>query len=302
MIRFRAGLLDLLLVALVLYACQARTPVGGLAKRATWYALGWEHQAPALTSYFRVERAWDRVARALEDPTPTPPPPDANALPEPWRSAAFLVLGADALPEIDAAWRGDPEEALAVAALGAAQRERAIARAQATGRTDAERYAVYREFLDDADRRRGDEAVEGVLSTATALHLRWPVEPSWRVSSTYGSRVHPVTGIRQLHNGVDLAVPVGTPVHAAQDGVVLKLAEDDRNGKYVVIDHGNGVRTGYCHLDRFDVEKGQQLSRGESLGLSGNTGRSTGPHLHFLVRVHGRTLDPLPLRRPWTDA
>mgnify|MGYP002007330784 CR=1 FL=1 len=83
---------------------------------------------------------------------------------------------------------------------------------------------------------------------------------------------------------------------AAQAGTV-RVGEDRVSGRYVVIDHGHGVRTSYCHLDRIGVTKGQQVKPGDRIGLSGNTGRSTGPHLHFVVRIGRETVDPERLRR-----
>lgn len=293
----RGGLLDLLLVGLVLAAAWTHTPVGNLVARGFYRVLGRAHSEPALTSYFRVRSAWERVAAELDHPASIPPPAGATGLPEPWRTAAFIVLGRGALPGIDAAWHGDPQAALEVASLGADLRDRAIRRARAAGRAHPEDYSVHREFLPEDARERGDEAVDGVLAIATLLDVQWPVATSFPITSPYGMRVHPVTGVYTLHNGVDIGTPVGTPVHAAQAGTVAVVTEDTRSGRYIVLDHGHGVRTGYCHLSETDVIPGQHVDRGQTIGLSGNTGRTTGPHLHFLVRVHGRTVDPLPLRK-----
>ena len=92
-------------------------------------------------------------------------------------------------------------------------------------------------------------------------------------------------------------MPVGTPILAAQGGTVASISYDDRSGNYVAIEHGNGVRTAYCHLETIDVAVGDTVQRGQVVAKSGNTGRSTGPHLHFIVKVHGKAIDPLPLRR-----
>jgi hypothetical protein len=294
----RGGLLDLLLVAAVLFTTWTRTPVGNLTARTVAWTFGWEHSEPALTSYYRVDRAWERVAEHLaqEVPPPPPPPPGQEGLPEPWRSAAAIVLGNEAIPEIDEAWDGDPEEALEIAALGADARDRAIRRAQAAGYSEPETYRGHRDWLSEEERVVGDEAVEGVLAVGTLLAVQWPVEGEWLVSSPFGPRNHPITGEPHFHNGVDLAVPVGTPVVAAQEGEVAAVEEDGRSGKYVAIEHGNGVRTAYCHMDSIDVAVGEKVPRGKRIGASGNTGRSTGPHLHFIVKVHGTAIDPLPLR------
>lgn len=292
----RAGLLDLVLVAAVLLAAWTRTPVGNLTARGVAWGLGWEHEEPSLTSYFRVQQAWDEVTVHLAEVRPPPPPATGDGLPEPYRSAVAIVLGPEALLGVDAAWDGDPESALEIAALGADVRDRAIRRAEAAGYREAHRYRSHRDWLAEDERVRGDEAVEGVLAVATLLAVRWPVDGDWPVSSPFGPRVHPVTGLRHLHNGVDLAVPVGTPVLAAQAGRVATVTEDARSGKYVALEHGNGVRTVYCHLDASDVAVGDTVAAGQTIATSGNTGRSTGPHLHFIVKVHGKAIDPLPLR------
>jgi murein DD-endopeptidase MepM/ murein hydrolase activator NlpD len=201
------------------------------------------------------------------------------------------------LERLDEAWTGDPETTLEVVAIGEELRDRAIRRASAAGRADPERYRVHRTYLPQDAMVVADDAVDGVLAVALLLDLQWPVDVSSRISSGWGDRIHPISGERKFHNGVDLAVPVGTPVQAAQAGDVVVAAEDDRNGRYLVLEHGHGVRTAYCHLDELMVDKGNPFDRGKLIAMSGNSGRSTGPHLHFVVRVNGKTLDPLPLRR-----
>ena len=120
--------------------------------------------------------------------------------------------------------------------------------------------------------------------------------------SPFGMRPNPTTGDRRLHEGIDLAVPTGTPVHAVAPGVVRRTWTDDPiNGHAVSVDHGDGWTSSYVHLSRMFVEQGQRVLRGQPLGLSGGepgtpgAGRSTGPHLHFGVRYQGRAVDPVPL-------
>ena len=96
------------------------------------------------------------------------------------------------------------------------------------------------------------------------------------------------------HSGLDIAAPEGTPVVAADDGEILKAYwNEDGYGGLVIVGHPSGYETWYGHLDRFDVEKGDQVKRGQELGLMGSTGFSTGPHLHFEVRQDGQLCDPL---------
>lgn len=113
------------------------------------------------------------------------------------------------------------------------------------------------------------------------------------VSSRFGLRVHPVTNQPDHHKGVDLAAPLGTPVRSAGQGVVVRAEEAGNYGNLVVIDHGGGLQTRYAHLAQIDVEVGAELDAGARLGSVGNTGRSTGPHLHFEVRRDGQAENPL---------
>jgi len=122
--------------------------------------------------------------------------------------------------------------------------------------------------------------------------------PSIRPSSGYlscgfGMRVDPFTGRRQLHRGVDLAADIGTPVHVTADGVVSKVKRDVGLGKLIEVNHGYGYKTIYAHLSRISVKRGQHLTRGELIGAVGNTGYSTGPHLHYEVHFQGRARNPL---------
>jgi murein DD-endopeptidase MepM/ murein hydrolase activator NlpD len=122
--------------------------------------------------------------------------------------------------------------------------------------------------------------------------------PSIRPSSGYlscgfGMRVDPFTGRRVLHRGVDLAADIGTPVHVTADGVVSKVKRDVGLGKLIEVNHGYGYKTVYAHLSRISVKRGQHLSRGELIGAVGNTGYSTGPHLHYEVHFQGRARNPL---------
>jgi len=120
----------------------------------------------------------------------------------------------------------------------------------------------------------------------------WPV--NGRLLSRYGDREDPFSGEGSFHTGVDISAGMGTPVHAAADGVVMVAEFAGRYGKRVVIDHGNGMQTWYAHLSRFAVIPGQEIRRGEVLAYSGNTGRVTSPHLHFEVRMHGSAVNPYP--------
>ncbi len=112
------------------------------------------------------------------------------------------------------------------------------------------------------------------------------------VSSGFGFRKSPFTGQRQFHRGVDFASRVGTPVLATADGVVIRSAKDRLFGRIVEVDHGNGYITLYGHNSSNFVKKGDRVKRGQVIGTVGNTGRSTGPHLHYEVRLNGVAVNP----------
>ena len=121
--------------------------------------------------------------------------------------------------------------------------------------------------------------------------LGWPVNGP--ITSPFGGRIHPVTGIWLGHTGLDIGVPYGTPVHAADGGKVILASWYGGYGNAVVIDHGNGISTLYGHNSSLAVSVGQTVSKGEVVAYCGSTGVSTGPHVHFEVRINGRPVDPL---------
>ena len=123
----------------------------------------------------------------------------------------------------------------------------------------------------------------------TPLNLYWYNY----VSSYYGYRINPVTGAEQLHRGVDIAVPTGTTVLAAMDGTVTTAAYDSYYGNYIVIEDSNGYCTKYAHMDTLSVSAGQTVKHGDSIGTTGNTGSSTGSHLHIECLYNGEYYNPL---------
>ena len=122
-----------------------------------------------------------------------------------------------------------------------------------------------------------------------------PIGSGWesRVTSEFGNRIDPITGKRKGHTGMDLAVPTGTPIRAALPGTVtVSKYNAGGYGYYVCIDHGNGLSTLYGHCSQLLARVGQTVQAGDIIALSGSTGRSTGPHLHFEVRVNGERTNP----------
>ncbi len=118
----------------------------------------------------------------------------------------------------------------------------------------------------------------------------WPIR-GW-VTSPFGHRVSPFTGTLQMHDGLDICARLGTPIKASADGLVIYSGWKSQYGKTVTIDHGYGYLTRYAHMSKIISKNGQRIKRGEIIGNVGSTGRSTGPHLHYEVRVNGLPVDP----------
>ncbi len=118
----------------------------------------------------------------------------------------------------------------------------------------------------------------------------WPVHGVLR--SSFGGRNDPFSGEGAFHTGIDLAVPVGTPVRVTADGVIATAGWSGDYGRLVVVDHGNGLQTYYAHLSQALVVPGQEVRRGEVIALSGGSGRATGPHIHYEVRLGGTPVNP----------
>ncbi|HEX3047653.1 MAG TPA: peptidoglycan DD-metalloendopeptidase family protein, partial [Bacillota bacterium] len=114
-----------------------------------------------------------------------------------------------------------------------------------------------------------------------------------RISSLFGYRIHPITGRRLFHEGLDIAADYGNGVYAYTDGRVVQAGWNGGYGNSILIDHGNGLRTRYGHLSRISVRVGQRVGTGQRIGSVGSTGSSTGPHLHFEVIKWGQTKNPL---------
>ena len=154
--------------------------------------------------------------------------------------------------------------------------------------------------LEDAFFRRATTQAREwqVLLLATPQQLAPPLIGTLVVTSPFGLREHPIIGQELEHHGVDLEAAAGTPVMAVARGVVVWRGNKLGYGNCIVIRHGTHLSTIYGHLSHIGVDTGQSVSKGEVIGLSGSTGFSTGPHLHFEVRNNGTPVNPLPLLAP----
>ncbi|MHB8877862.1 MAG: M23 family metallopeptidase, partial [Myxococcaceae bacterium] len=325
-LRRTRGLLDFIVAALCLWAAAYHTPVGALARNLGAWAMGTRSTAQPLLAYYSggVYDA-NEVKVSMAPPSLIVHPVDLT----PGEAVGYGVystwsqLGATQKKQgLQVALRyggdvtklDDPKE-------GPAELSR-ILREAAKG-MESEEAAVAAVFLGyeparyAADRVRASGAVptlEGIarvlppgfseelsrasqaLTLGTAYALAWPVPESTRITSPFGWRDHPVLGRQSLHTGVDLGVPVGTEVHVVAAGMVRRASEDAVNGRVLIIDHGRGVTTAYCHNSQLGVQVGQSLERGQVISLSGNTGRSTGPHLHYQLELGSAPMDPLLFR------
>lgn len=120
----------------------------------------------------------------------------------------------------------------------------------------------------------------------------WPAPSYTRISDEYGNRLHPVLNVTKFHNGLDMAAPGGSPILAAYDGTVVAAAYSGSMGNYIMIDHGDSLYTIYMHASALYVSKGAEVSKGQKIAAVGSTGRSTGNHLHFGVRLNGSYVNP----------
>ena len=123
--------------------------------------------------------------------------------------------------------------------------------------------------------------------------MHWPIYGHYTVTSKYGMRTHPITGVYKLHTGVDIGANIGDSFTAIADGVVVKAAYNSAYGNMVIIDHGGGVQTLYAHGSSIEVQVGQNVKAGDLVLKVGMTGYATGPHAHFEIRINGETVNPL---------
>ena len=138
-------------------------------------------------------------------------------------------------------------------------------------------------------------ALEGLDTQYIGGVFAWPTPGYTRITSKYGMRTHPITGVYKLHTGVDIGAPMGASFVAANDGVVVKAGYNGAYGNMVIIDHGGGIQTLYAHGSEIMVNVGDVVKKGETVVLKvGSTGYSTGAHAHFEVRINGKTVDPMP--------
>jgi len=171
---------------------------------------------------------------------------------------------------------------------------------KASGATDARFRTLFASWtaLDDVaadpiDKLGRTSPEELLRQPVIAVPSRHPTNAGY-VSSNFGWRHHPVLGRRKHHGGIDIAAPEGTPVYATADGFVGRADYSRSYGNVIYLDHGSDLETRYAHLSDLNVRAGQRVKKGDLIGFVGSTGRSTGPHLHYEVRVDGVAVNPNP--------
>ena len=152
----------------------------------------------------------------------------------------------------------------------------------------------YNKVLNEVNQQILELAKQGIETAYIGGELAWPVPGYTRITSPYGMRTHPITGVYKLHTGVDISAPTGANFVAANDGVVVKAEYNVAYGNMVVIDHGGGISTLYAHGSQILVQVGQEVKRNEPVLKVGSTGYSTGAHAHFEVRKNGVVTNPMP--------
>lgn len=152
----------------------------------------------------------------------------------------------------------------------------------------------YNKQFEEINRQIIALAMDGIDTQYIGGTFAWPIPGYTNITSKYGMRVHPITGVYKLHTGVDVGAPEGANFVAANDGIVTKASFNTAYGNMVIINHGGGISTLYAHGSEILVEVGQTVKRGDPILKVGSTGYSTGAHAHFEVRINGVTTDPIP--------
>lgn len=140
---------------------------------------------------------------------------------------------------------------------------------------------------DEIDLAEYEQALENRLQRIPTLRPTWG-----RMSSGFGYRIHPIRRYRHFHSGVDLVSPIGTAIRATATGYVQEAGYNASMGNYIKLNHGNGFQTVYMHCNRLHVSRGESVQKGQTIATVGNTGTSTGPHLHYEVHLYGNPVNP----------
>lgn len=175
--------------------------------------------------------------------------------------------------------------------LGTPSLTLALEQARRSGLPAPDDVDAHATFLSPSARRGPLQGALSVLLVHRLRTLAWPADDRFRITSPFGERVHPVTGKVSFHNGTDIGTPTGTPLWAAHHATVKRQSVDSVSGNYVTLDHGLGIQTTYCHLSAAAVKERERIRRRQTVGDAGATGRVTGPHLHYILRIGDKAVD-----------
>ena len=282
---------EVVLSLVCLWAAFYRTPAGALVRSLTARVFGVHTSARPLLAYYSAGVYAQKPP--LQVPLRGPVPPgQALAYGIAQQDPRGPVLIERELVRLQRALGSEDAAALA---FFCGEEPARFARQRALGEGDALDLESLSRQLPPRDEGCIAQAAQAV-TLGTAFALAWPLPETVRVTSPFGPREHPTLGGTRMHNGVDLGAPLDTPVRAVAAGLVRRASSDDWNGEMVIVDHGNGVQTLYCHNSSLAVQSGDRVARGQIISRSGNTGRSTGPHLHYQLELGGHPVDPLRYR------
>lgn len=324
-LRKSRGLFDFLMAAMCLWVAAYHTPVGAIARDLSGKIFGVKTTTRPILAYYSGGVYGSAPSTPLAKTFPRPPPilvserSDSDVIAyaiqmtlaqqdSSRRRAAAELAAKYGLPT-ERIVNGTFEENEVARLMRAAKKdfgsEDAAVVALFTGFEPA-RYAVERVRAEGAEPTLEslmlhlppgfDDAIASASSAmmlGTAYALSWPVPQSTPITSGFGVRTHPVLGVKKMHTGVDLGIAAGSDVHATAAGVIRRASEDAVNGKVVIVDHGRGVTTAYCHNSQLLVKVGDVVREGQVIALSGSTGRSTGPHVHYQLELADSPVDPL---------
>lgn len=154
------------------------------------------------------------------------------------------------------------------------------------------------QYMEAQEESQSEQIEKDILALQRAVEyaggeMQWPVPGNYRITSRFGKRNDPITGVWSNHGGMDIAAPYGTSIESSNDGVVIFAGWHYSYGNYIIVDHGGGISTLYAHASKLLASAGQAVSRGQKIAQIGSTGYSTGNHLHFEVRINGVRTDPM---------
>ncbi len=326
------GLLDTLIALTLLYGIYSHTPVGALAETGYRILAGQKYR-PSLFATFKgretevtidssivaerlrgisINPSITRAAKKYKidpfllyslvrtdgrcngsDCTLTSPPYISDFINSHGDSEIKVSQAADAIYRAQNSRGFNPEQGVEALYCGIESVRRAVRKAEISQLKNYREAAVHAAMFPPGIRRGDLQKALAVLATYRVSTLQWPMEPGRKITSPFGMRKHPFKSTRVMHTGVDISAPVNTPVTSVQRGRVHLVSRDSVSGIWLRIDHGFGIFSTYCHLNSIPVRETEWVKKRQVVAKSGNTGLSTGPHLHYSLRINREPVDPV---------